>query len=567
MDTVWRNLRIAFPEKGVLALNLIRLRFYLHILRLFRDWLRLPSWDEETLFSQTRFVPSLSAVREWANQIPIILFTGHLGNWEMANLYGKIIVGSYGVFVRPQKRWLARWLARRRERLGIHLWEVGRDEKKALRQGKTTAVGIVIDHGAREGIPVRFFSKGCYFPKGPIWFARRLGARLLGAMVCYEGGKFVLTLLGPPWLPEGSDEEVAQRMTSQLEAMVRRYPEQYLWTFKRWKFSWDIKVVLLRDSRPGHFRQSRAVVSALRQAFPDKAVEVVEVELGEVEGSRWKRALSYLLPFLPLFLGEALVKAILGKKASEVLGRYCDVVVSAGSAVKGFNLFLKRYNQARAICIMDPGWGLRRWFDLILAPEHDGLQGRNAVSVPGAVAYFDGDSARARAEELEIPPARLGVLIGGPVRGFEMAQPVMGELLSTLEKVAGEVLITTSRRTPKWIEDWLRRREFKYKVIANDFNPQGAVDAILSRAERLLVTPDSASMIGEALATGKVVGIWAPVLPGGKHGRLVSSLISKGALIRIREGKELERFVAGDLGGQAGERLDLVRILRERIQF
>ncbi len=567
MDTVWRNLRIAFPEKGVLALNWIRLRFYLHLFRLFRDWLRLASWDEEALFSRTRFVPSPSAVREWANQIPVILFTGHIGNWEMANVYAKVIVGSYGVFVRPQKRWLARWLARRREGLGIRLWEVGRDERKALRQGKTTAVGIVIDHGVRDGIPVRFFSKGCYFPKGPIWFARKLGARLLGAMVCYEGRRFVLTLLGPPWRPDVSDEEVAQRMTSQLEAVVKRYPEQYLWTFKRWKFSWDLRVLVLKDSKPGHFRQSRAVVSALRQAFPGKAVEVDEVEVSELEGSKWKRFLSYLLPFLPLLLGEQVVRLLFGPKTRQVLGRYWEVVVSTGSSAKGLSLFLKRYNLARAVCVMDPGWGLRGGFDLILAPEHDGLRGKNAVSVPGAVAWFDEEGAKRRADELGVPPGRLGVLIGGPVKGFDMAQPLMGELISVLEKLSEDVLITTSRRTPGWIEEWLRGREFKYKVIANDFNPEGAVDAILSRAERSLVTPDSASMIAEALASGKAVGVWAPVLPAGKHGRLVSALISKGALTRIRDGKDLERFVAGDLGGRAQAGLDLVRILQERIQF
>ncbi len=568
MDSIWRNLRIAFPEKTPFQLIGIRIRFYLHLLRLLRDWFRLDKVSCEELERLTDFVPSLAEIKDISQRRPIIFFTGHVGNWEYANLYGECVAGDYGVLVKEQKGWVARVLAEKRLKRAFKVYLADRNEKSMLREGKERALGIVIDHRVRSGIKVRFFSKGCFFPKGVLWLIRRLGARAVASFVVYPKGKkrFRLMCREVDWEGLPSDEDIAQRFTDELERVVREYPEQYLWTFKRWKFSWELKVLVLKDGRPGHWRQSLAVVEYIKKAFSDKEVSVEEADLSGIEGDILARSLFVLASVLPVGLGWWLVRWALKEKAGQVLKRYADVVVSAGSSLAGLNIFLRRLNQSRSIVVMDPGWGMRR-ADLLIVPEHDGLKRKRVVSVPGAVAFFDKERAERDAERLSVPWARVAVFIGGPIGGYDFESARIRGLLIALREMGKDVLVTTSRRTPNWVEDEVERGDWGYKVIANKHNPEGVVGAMMVRADKILVTADSISMVSEALASGKQVGVWVPVLPSGKHGRFLLGLFEKGWAVEIKDEQDLRAFVEDQGEGQKEQEINLAEKIKQHIEL
>lgn len=146
-------------------------------------------------------------------------------------------------------------------------------------------------------------------------------------------------------------------------------------------------------------------------------------------------------------------------------------------------------------------------FDLVIAPEHDGLSGDNVLSIIGSTMR-----PSARSVEPLQGTGRVAVLIGGPNRAFEFSAADADEIARQLEALAlkgAKLCITTSRRTPKAAADIL---ELKLKEVAEMFwradcgeNAANPYPQMLQGADAVLVTEDSVNMAIEAASTGAPV--------------------------------------------------------------
>ncbi len=175
----------------------------------------------------------------------VIVVTGHLGNWELGGSY----VASRGipidVVARQQENPLFdRFLTGTRERLGMRVvWDgdAVRRTPRALREGRVVA--FLVDQGA-AGLAstwAPFFGRPAKTPRGPAVFALRLGAPVVfGAAVRQPDGRFVLGFERVRVEPTGDRERdvdaIVEAYTATLERWVRRYPEQYFWQHRRWKY-------------------------------------------------------------------------------------------------------------------------------------------------------------------------------------------------------------------------------------------------------------------------------------------------------------------------------------------
>ncbi len=175
----------------------------------------------------------------------VIVVTGHLGNWELGGSY----VAARGIPIdgvaRQQENPLFdTFLTGTRERLGMRVvWdgEAVRRTPRALKEGRVVA--LVVDQGA-AGLAstwVPFFGRPAKTPRGPAVFALRLGAPLVfGASIRQPDGRFVLGFERVPVAPTGDRERdvdaIVASYTATLERWVRRYPEQYFWQHRRWKY-------------------------------------------------------------------------------------------------------------------------------------------------------------------------------------------------------------------------------------------------------------------------------------------------------------------------------------------
>lgn len=191
------------------------------------------------------------------------------------------------------------------------------------------------------------------------------------------------------------------------------------------------------------------------------------------------------------------------------------LLITCGKQAVMTSLYLKKQLGGRVytIHIQNPRISPER-FDLVVAPEHDGLTGHNVISTMGALHHITPEAlSRARATGLVGGLERLrspfvAVLIGGPTRHYSYVESDMQRLEDKLAGIVNSrgvsLAILPSRRTPQQVVDRFVRRFGDEHLVWNRSGENPYLCA-LATASHLVVTGDSVSMITEAAGTGRPV--------------------------------------------------------------
>jgi KDO2-lipid IV(A) lauroyltransferase len=182
----------------------------------------------------------------------LLLVSGHLGNWEL----GAGFLAARGVPIEAVARRMNNplvdgYLTRSRQRLGVTVvfdHDAVKRIPRAVREGH--AVALLADQGVKglAASYVPFFGRLARTPKGPAVFALRFGIPCVLAVVVREpDGRYRMIFEPVPVVDTGDREHdvdaIVAAYTAQLEAIVRRYPGQYLWHHRRWRRQPDLSNV------------------------------------------------------------------------------------------------------------------------------------------------------------------------------------------------------------------------------------------------------------------------------------------------------------------------------------
>ena len=200
---------------------------------------------------------------------------------------------------------------------------------------------------------------------------------------------------------------------------------------------------------------------------------------------------------------------------------------------------LLRERGGKVVQILDPRIDPEYW-DVVIAPEHDNLQGSNIIPLLGSLNPVDDLWLRqARAAFIafaELPQPRTAVLLGGRSAHARFDRSAFEVLASKLEvslaRDGGSVLVTTSRRTPADLIAALRHRYVETPGLvwcgeADGANPYAGV---LAWADRIVCSPDSVNMVSEACATTAPVFVFDPQRVSGRPRRFLDSLLQNGRI-------------------------------------
>ncbi len=173
-----------------------------------------------------------------------IFVTPHLGNWEFLPFIGVLAGIPLVVVVRPlDNEYLERLLYGFRAGSGQIIVPKANSMlflRRALRQGKS--IGMLPDQRTIRAISVEYFGRKATTTPVPALLALQYRRPIVVVACCrrsrdfqYEG--FVSDPIWPQ--TDGTEEAEIPRLTREMnramEAIVRRYPEQYLWMHNRWK--------------------------------------------------------------------------------------------------------------------------------------------------------------------------------------------------------------------------------------------------------------------------------------------------------------------------------------------
>jgi Kdo2-lipid IVA lauroyltransferase/acyltransferase len=241
------NLRHAFGDRYTEAeRDAIVRKVYLHFAMMLMEMLHIPrKLHPETWRHRIKLSGHEAIVGRLLQGGPIIMLSGHFGNWEMAGyLFGVFGFPPNSVARSLDNPYLDRYIRMFRERTGQKLIpKTGGYEQmlEVLRSGGVLSFLADQDAG-QNGLYVDFFGRPASTHKAIALLAIEhrapviVGyARRLGRGFHYEVG--CSAIIEPDELPGTPDDVriLTQRFTTALEAAIRRDPEQYLWLHRRWK--------------------------------------------------------------------------------------------------------------------------------------------------------------------------------------------------------------------------------------------------------------------------------------------------------------------------------------------
>lgn len=175
----------------------------------------------------------------------IIFVTPHLGNWEATGLKMAQDSGlDFAVVVRPPRNpYINRLIRKNRSSNGNDIIEAKgavRQMIRAVRHGKSMATLIDQNTRVRDGgVFVEFFGLPVPSSRAPAMFGKMDKVRIyVGGGIRQPNGDIVTfhEPLPKPQHEYRDDAELIQDLMRITESYVRRYPEQYLWFYRRFQY-------------------------------------------------------------------------------------------------------------------------------------------------------------------------------------------------------------------------------------------------------------------------------------------------------------------------------------------
>ena len=244
------NLKAAFPEKSATEIERILRASWDNLGRMGAEFANLDRlWNFDLEHPERGRIKSDQAnidrfLRLANDGKPALIFSAHLGNWELpaisAATYG---IDSAVLYRKPNIAGVDRWLRETRTTSMGELISASLDAPLKLAEAleRGAHVGMLVDQYYRRGVPVTFFGRRT--------MANPLLARLAQHFDCPIHGVRIVRLpdhtfrgdmteqIAPARDAQGKIDVAGtmQIITSVVEGWIREHPEQWLWQHRRWR--------------------------------------------------------------------------------------------------------------------------------------------------------------------------------------------------------------------------------------------------------------------------------------------------------------------------------------------
>lgn len=250
-----------------------------------------------------------------------------------------------------------------------------------------------------------------------------------------------------------------------------------------------LNIVCFSDGRPGHEKQSMAVVSALQDLTP---IAPTVLTLSHTDGI--KRIV------------QSLRSVFFRSPGQEPLPEPIDIIIGTGSTTHLPMVGLKVKTGAKLITCMSPEPWLKPLFDLCLIPRHDRPAVGNKNFATFGPPCMSLKSAR-RDEQKGL------ILVGGvDHKSHRWDTALLLSQINLLLKMSPSIYwtISSSGRTPPDTIEQLHQianTNSRVSFYSSDETPPGWIESAYAAHEHVWITADSVSMVYEALTAGCRAGV------------------------------------------------------------
>ena len=195
-----------------------------------------------------------------------------------------------------------------------------------------------------------------------------------------------------------------------------------------------------------------------------------------------------------------------------------DIIISCGRKSVIPSIYLKKNSIKKVynIHIQDPKVSLSN-FNLIIAPEHDGLSGNNVLTTKGAIHYISKEEIinsknylinKFQLNDYFNEEKLVTIILGGPNKYYSFNDTdlieVFEKINTTFINTGHQAIVIPSIRTPQRIINLAKKYFDRRQLVITEIDKKAYLSA-LGMAKYIVVTCDSTSMISESAITGKPI--------------------------------------------------------------
>ncbi len=240
------NLQLAMPELDAAARRRVVRGVWENLGRTMGEFPHLGRLPEYSPSGPGWFIENVERIdRMAAEGGPAILFSGHLGNWEMMpTACAKHGVSVASFYRAPENRDIDTLI------IGLRQQATGADTKlfpkgavgarqAVMHLARGGYLGMLIDQKMNDGIEARLFGRPAMTAPALAVFALKRRCPVVPGYVMRTGpARFHLVAEEPLPLPDTGDHDadvmaLTQAVNNRLEAWVRARPESWLWLHRR----------------------------------------------------------------------------------------------------------------------------------------------------------------------------------------------------------------------------------------------------------------------------------------------------------------------------------------------
>ena len=209
--------------------------------RIFADYMYIKNFRNENLFKNIEVVGE-NILEEIKNEKePVIFISGHFNNFELMALYleksGIDLAAIYrplnNKFLNPlMEKIRFQYICKKQIKKGI---SGTKEILKHFRNG--TSIALMIDQRVSEGIKSKFFNNVALTTTIPAQFVKKFECKIVPVYIERKNKhQFILEILRPiSFSKDENIESITMNLNKVLEELIRRKPDQWIWTHSRWK--------------------------------------------------------------------------------------------------------------------------------------------------------------------------------------------------------------------------------------------------------------------------------------------------------------------------------------------
>ena len=239
---IFSNLSTAFPKMKDSEKKQILKRMWFNYGKILAEYVYIKKFSKDSNYSKNIIIENqaeLDLIKQGSD--PVIFVSGHFNNFELMAMQieklGINLAAVYrplnNIFLNPIMENIRRkYICKNQIKKGIN---GVRDTIEYLK--KNYSIALMIDQRVSQGIKCNFFEKKAFTTTIPAQFVKKFNSRIVPLYIeRLKGDNFKLKVFEPIKFQENENlEEITLKLNKILEDMIKKNPDQWIWTHNRWK--------------------------------------------------------------------------------------------------------------------------------------------------------------------------------------------------------------------------------------------------------------------------------------------------------------------------------------------